>query len=96
MPAAASPNHNYDCWPFTHSNDNNIWSMLLEKAFAKVHGGYANCNSGFCEEGLNALTGAPCTNYTIEKKHELNLSQLLSLAKDSFHNDNRYFCELKI
>lgn len=33
--------------------------MLLEKAWAKVYGSYDNIHSGYNEEGLNALSGAP-------------------------------------
>ena len=39
--------------------NNQIWVMLLEKAWAKVYGSYDNIHSGYNEEGLNALSGAP-------------------------------------
>lgn len=37
--------------------------MILEKAWAKVHGGYLNINSGLTREALHDLTGAPCLTY---------------------------------
>jgi len=40
--------------------------MLLEKAWAKVHGGYLNTHRGYNDESLNALTGAPTSFYAIE------------------------------
>jgi len=48
-------------WPLTHSRDNEIWVMLLEKAWAKVHGGYSIISGGDSRESLSALTGAPTT-----------------------------------
>lgn len=36
-----------------------IWVMLLEKAWAKVYGSYDNIHSGYNDEGLNAVSGAP-------------------------------------
>lgn len=36
-----------------------IWVMLLEKAWAKTFGSYDNIHSGYNEEGLTAIAGAP-------------------------------------
>jgi hypothetical protein len=48
---------------FNHSRGNELWVMVLEKAWAKVHGGYLNINSGLTREALHDLTGAPCVTY---------------------------------
>lgn len=37
--------------------------MLLEKAWAKVHGGYINIDGGLTREALHDLTGAPAITY---------------------------------
>ena len=37
--------------------------MLLEKAWAKVHGGYLNINAGLTREALHDLTGAPAITF---------------------------------
>lgn len=37
--------------------------MLLEKAWAKVHGGYLNIDGGLTREALHDLTGAPAITY---------------------------------
>ena len=42
---------------FARPNGNEIWVMLLEKAWAKVNGGYLNIIGGNQYESLQALTG---------------------------------------
>jgi calpain-15 len=39
-----------------------IWVLLLEKAWAKVYGSYDAIHAGYADEGMVALTGAPCEN----------------------------------
>lgn len=53
---------------FNSSKKSEIWVMLLEKAWAKVHGGYLNIDGGLTREALHDLTGAPAiTHYTDEQ-----------------------------
>lgn len=44
---------------FSCTTNNQIWLMLLLKAWAKVFGGYLNISGGTCLEALTDLTGAP-------------------------------------
>lgn len=36
------------------------WLYLLEKAIAKLYGGYEELTNGNCDEFLTMLTGCPC------------------------------------
>ena len=47
---------------FSRCNSNNIWVLLLEKAFAKLHGGYKTLTGGMPNEALMDLTGCPTLN----------------------------------
>jgi len=42
---------------FAKPNVNEIWVIILEKAWAKVNGGYLNTIGGYSSEPLSALTG---------------------------------------
>ena len=48
---------------FNWTNCNELWVMLLEKAWAKVHGGYANIDAGLARDALHDLTGAPTETF---------------------------------
>ena len=63
---------------FNSSRKNDIWVMLLEKAWAKVHGGYLNIDGGLTREALHDLTGSPtATYYTDELSFDKHWDQLL-------------------
>ena len=44
---------------FSKGNGNELWVLLLEKAWAKVHGSYYQIEGGHPEEVMHDLTGAP-------------------------------------
>lgn len=65
--------------------------MLLEKASAKIYGGYCNLESSSALFALRDLTGAPAKNFNLkevvkeekeEKKEEKTLRYLLLSSKN--------------
>ena len=54
---------------FARPHNNELWAMLLEKAWAKLNGGYSNIIGGIVSEPISALTGFP-TEYLSHKQLE--------------------------
>ena len=74
---------------FAKSFKNEIWVMLMEKAFAKISGGYANIISGNTKDTMQMLTGAPTKSYFFSdsgKPDRVNEKELFQLLKDSIQN----------
>lgn len=44
---------------FSSAHGNELWVILLEKAWAKLHGSYYRIEAGFAENVMHDLTGAP-------------------------------------
>ena len=44
---------------FSRTQENEIWVLILEKAYAKVFGSYLCIESGHSSESMQDLTGAP-------------------------------------
>ena len=52
--------------------------MIIEKAWAKIHGGYLNIAAGLTREALRDLTGACCKTFFTKKiKEEILWKKLL-------------------
>lgn len=61
------------CYPFggplfSKAHGNEMWVMLIEKAYSKLHGNYFTLRGGFANEGMIDLTGCPSTNYDFKNQ----------------------------
>lgn len=59
----------FPCFPgsgpiYSRSRGNELWVLLMEKAYAKLHGSYALLRGGWANEGMIDLTGCPGSRYT--------------------------------
>jgi len=64
----------FPCYPmagpmFSKAHGNELWVLLLEKAYAKLHGCYYLLRGGFANEGLIDLTGCPSQSFYFEDEH---------------------------
>ena len=74
----------FPCYPnggpiFSHSkHENELWVLLLEKAYAKLHGGYKTLQGGSTSDALFNLTGAPTMSLCFKDE---KVKQMLSAGK---------------
>ena len=79
------PDNGLPC--FAYSADmGEIWAMLIEKAWAKLHGSYCMIRKGSTLSALPHLTGAPAIR--LDHNFEANLDSLWSMIKEA--DDRNY------
>lgn len=80
----------FPCFPmgspiFSRSNGNELWVLIIEKAYAKLHGHYYLLRGGFASEGLIDLTGCPTSSFNFQDEEVLKLidsGQFWLMVKD--------------
>lgn len=73
---------------FAGSKDQELWVMLIEKAWAKVHGNFEIIEGGDSRESLAAITGAPVE---YNKHQNFKQEELWNLIK-GFDRNNYAMC----
>lgn len=63
----------FPCFPlgeplFSRAQGNELWVLLLEKAYAKVHDNFFSLRGGFANEALMDFTGCPTTCIVFEEE----------------------------
>ena len=62
------------------SPDGALWGMLVERAFAKVHGNYESIEGGDSKASVGVLTGAPALPYSHRNHDEAQLWSIITAA----------------
>jgi hypothetical protein len=78
------PVHSFNRQPcFAKPNGNELWVMLLEKAWAKVNGGYFNIIGGFANEPLECLTGFGSRFFVMNKLKEKDKNEIIGAMREA-------------
>ena len=79
IPCRKDTNGQYEV-AFSSAHGNELWVILLEKAWAKLHGDYVRIIGGLSHETFRDLTGAPSYIYQTQYVGEEQLWDILMSA----------------
>lgn len=66
---------------FTNGNGAELWVLILEKAWAKNYGNYAQIEAGLTREAMHDLTGAPCITLFVEDDRDHTVFKVIEQAE---------------
>jgi calpain-15 len=72
---------------FSRANANEMWVLLIEKAYAKLHGNYFTLRGGYANEGMIDLTGCPSHTHDFELPSVQEKIKNGNLFKTMLHYD---------
>lgn len=73
---------------FAYARYRQLWVSFIEKALAKLYGGYKAIVSGACVEGLQTLTGEPCEIIYLDNAQRNLNDQFYDYKTNLNHHDN--------
>jgi calpain-15 len=74
------PCFNYGECCFTKAHGNELWVLILEKVWAKIHGSYERIEAGYAHNVMRDLTGAPSFDIDIEEYGKEKLWERLIIS----------------
>ena len=75
---------NTDTLRFSKPDKEEIWLPLMEKAFAKTHGGYGSLITCDVSEVIQCFTGVPVEKFNIKDLDDEDLKIVLNNCKDNY------------